>query len=263
MPSQRSLFQVSSKLFLSSAAAPATAAVELVTSDQEGFLNMVGSFLIDAFWLNSEHHQLGSTALDIKDSVRTSLMIEQASDLQDKYGEKMGKRVLEACVVAALDQETKEMVGVVTLKVTLLFKDNVLEGEQAEAALKNAVANLGPKQRRQYKDASAQVIATELLGPDTKAICVLSNLAVSPNARRRGIAKTLCDEAEAVAGDWGFTEMFLVVEEANAAARTLYETKLGYAISFKKEAETALRVDLETGSFEETTADTLVLVKKI
>jgi ribosomal protein S18 acetylase RimI-like enzyme len=178
---------------------------------------------------------------------------------------KMGKRVLEACVVAALDQETKEMVGVVTLKVTLLVNDNALKGEQAEAALKNAVANLGPKQRRQYKDTSVQVIATELLGPDTKAICVLSSRAVSLNARRRGISKTLYYEAEAVAGDWGFTEMFLVVEEANAAARTLYETKLADAISFKKEAETALRVDvdLEMGSFEETTADTLVLVKKI
>jgi hypothetical protein len=51
-------------------------------------------------------------------------------------------------VVGALDRESKEMLGVVTVKISILEKDQVLESERAEAVLKNAVASLGPKERR-------------------------------------------------------------------------------------------------------------------
>lgn len=236
--------------------------VDLVASDNESFLNMAGSFLVDSFWLNSEHHQLGESAA-ISDQARLGLVVEQCSDLQEKYGERMGKRVLNACVLGALDPNSKEMLGVATLKATLLIKDDVLEADKAEAIAKNAVASLGPKQRRLYKDSSIGTIAKDLLSPDTKAVCVLSNLAVSGKARRRGIAKTLCEEAEALASDWGYDEVYLLVEKDNAAARGLYEGKLGYEMIFEKEDAAALRVDIESGTFLETTADTFVLVKKI
>uniref|UniRef100_A0A7R9ZSG1 N-acetyltransferase domain-containing protein n=1 Tax=Craspedostauros australis TaxID=1486917 RepID=A0A7R9ZSG1_9STRA len=142
-------------------------------------------------------------------------------------------------------------------------KDVVLDGERAEAVCKSTVASLGPKQRREYKNASVKTIATELLSPDTKAVCVLSNLAVSPNARRRGIANVLCDEAEALASDWGYSQMHLLVEEENTAARSLYEGKLGYQLDFRKEEDIGLRADLEEGVFQEVTVPTLVLSKNL
>jgi ribosomal protein S18 acetylase RimI-like enzyme len=234
--------------------------VQLVMADSEGFLNAVGAFLVDAFWLASDHHQISSG--EISGDARMNLVIEQCADLQEKYGEKMGRRLAKASVVGALDKDTKELVGVATLKETLLMNIEVLESEKAEAIAKTAVAQLGPKQRREYKNAPISQIAQELLSPDTKAICVLSNLAVSPTARRRGIGRILCEEIEALAGDWGYDEVHLLVESDNIAARTLYESKLRYIKIGMNEGAPALRVDIETGAFQEIKADTLVLAKK-
>jgi ribosomal protein S18 acetylase RimI-like enzyme len=246
----------------SSESADSSSAIELVISDSEGFLNAAGSFLVDSFWLGSDHHKLGEN-IKISDDVRMRLVVEQCADLQEKYGKRMGKRLARACVVGALDEETKELIGIATLKETLLVKNDILEPEKAEVIAKNSVAILGPKQRRQYKDASIITITTELLSPCTKAVCVLSNLAVSRKARRRGVGQRLCEEVEALANDWGYKEVHLLVESNNAVARSLYEQKLGYRkVELNKDAP-ALRVDIEKGNFLEKTADTLILTKQL
>merc|ERR1712232_635036 len=140
---------------------------------------------------------------------------------------------------------------------------DVVESEKSEAIAQNAVASLGPKQRREYKRASISKIAEELLSPDTKAVCVLSNLAVAKKARRKGVARVLCDEIEALAGDWGFCEVHLLVESENKAARNLYEKKLGYKLLSTTMAAPALRVDFENGEFVEVQQDTLVMAKQM
>lgn len=234
--------------------------VELVSSDDERFINMVGSFLVDNFWLNSHHHNVEG---NISDEARMDLVVEQCADLQEKYGERMGKRLTDGCVIGALSPDSKDMVGVATIKTTLLINDEVLEAEKAEAIAKNAVASLGPKQRRDYKDSSLGTIATELLTPDSKAVVVLSNLAISGSARKRGIARRICEEAETLAQGWGYSEIWLLVESENTAARKLYESKLGYEVAFTKENAIALRADIESGGFREIRADTLIMVKNI
>lgn len=240
-----------------------TLPLQLVMDDSEAFLNYAGSFLVDSFWLSSDHHMLNDAA-GITDEARMNLVVKQGADLQEKYGQLLGKRLARAAVIGALDEETNELVGMVTLKETLLLQNTeLLESEKAEAIAKNAVASLGPKERRLYKNAPMATIATELLSPDTQAVCVLSNLAVSPKARRRGVANALCDEIEALAGDWEFNHVHLLVERDNAAARTLYERKMGYKEVSAKEAAPALRVDVATGAFVETTADTLILCKAL
>jgi ribosomal protein S18 acetylase RimI-like enzyme len=235
-------------------------AVDLVSSEDERFINMVGSFLVDNFWLNSQHHK---TEGDISDEARMNLVVEQCSDLQEKYGERMGKRLTNSCIIGALSPDSKEMVGVATIKTTLLINGDVLEAEKAEAIAKNAVASLGPKQRREYKDSSINTIAAELLSPDSKAIVVLSNLAISGKARKQGIAQKICEEAETLAQSWGYSDMWLLVESENIAARKLYEDKLGYKVAFRKDGEIALRADIDMGSFYEVQADTLMMVKNL
>jgi hypothetical protein len=64
-----------------------------------------------------------------------------------------------------------------------------------------------------------------------------------------------------MAGDWGYDEVHFLVESDNTATRTLYESKLGYSKIGMNEGAHALRVDIETGSFQEIKADTLVLAK--
>lgn len=237
-------------------------AVQLVISDSEGFLNAAGSFLVDSFWLGSEHHMLKDD-VEMTPDARMNLIVEQAADLQEKYGERMGRRLANACVVGALDEETKELIGLATLKETLMINNDVVEAEKAEAIAQNAVASLGPKQRREYKNAPIAKLAEELLSPDTKAVCVLSNLAVGKKARRKGVARALCDEIEALADDWGFGEVHLLVESENKVARTLYENRLDYKLVATNVAAPALRVDFETGEFVQVQQDTLVMAKQL
>ena len=68
--------------------------------------------------------------IEMTSDARMNLIIEQAADLQEKYGERMGRRLANACVVGALDEDTKELIGVATLKETLMINNNVVESER-------------------------------------------------------------------------------------------------------------------------------------
>lgn len=57
----------------------------------------------------------------------------------------------------------------------------------------------------------------------------LSNLAISPEHRRRGAARQLISTCETVARGWGFRHVYLHVMADNAAAKRLYEQS-GYQL---------------------------------
>ena len=70
---------------------------------------------------------------------------------------------------------------------------------------------------------------------------LLANLAVAPEARRKGVARRLMAEAEALVRDeWGYDEILLQVETKNSKARSLYG-KLGYR-KLWRESGTAIKV---------------------
>jgi hypothetical protein len=72
----------------------------------------------------------------------------------------------------------------------------------------------------------------------------------------------LCAQVERVASaEWGYPTLYLRVEQDNAAARTLYETKLGF--SEKYVLPGAMGVRIQGGSFSMIQADTLVLGKNL
>ena len=230
----------------------------------EASIANAATFMVDSFWLQSPQQLVQGASPDtISDAAKASLINIQADDLMDKYGERMTRRKLDALILAATDGD--EILGMVTIEVRLLdITDDILSGDVSEFKVTQAVASLGPKQRREFKDASVLDIANQLLPPGISAVCSLSNLCVSPAARRKGIAAKLCSEAERVAKEeLGFEEMFLRVESKNAAAKTLYEKKLGYESVFDVFQATALRVGGDSGSFVEIESDIVVLMKKI
>ncbi len=59
------------------------------------------------------------------------------------------------------------------------------------------------------------------------AVPYISNLAVVPEWRRRGVGQKLLRSCEQVARGWGFHELYLHVKRNNRAARGLYE-RVGY-----------------------------------
>lgn len=244
------------------------------SDDDEQSMIEAAKFLVDAFWLDARHVVTQPAEGDgivvsssVSEEAKRSLYQEQASDLMDKYGERMGKRLLDSCVLKAVNTNTGDILGLICVSA-LLFDSTtkiLIPYEDSEQLLKAAVAGLGPKDRRQYKDASAEEIASNLLGDrDLKAVCCISNLAVLPTARKLGIATQLCDEAERIASvEWGYEVIVLKVEADNTKARNLYERKLNYEVKSTEPSATAYRVDTEEGRFVESEADTLILLKNI
>jgi ribosomal protein S18 acetylase RimI-like enzyme len=57
----------------------------------------------------------------------------------------------------------------------------------------------------------------------------ISNLAVSPSQRNKGIAGSLLTKCEQIAFEWGFEEIFLHVLDDNLSAKKLY-LKKGYKL---------------------------------
>jgi GNAT superfamily N-acetyltransferase len=254
------------------------AAVEIVESpgDQQSIREFAG-FLVDSFWLGSPRQMVpppSSSAEDtgsvVSDSVKASLVEEQAEDLMNNYGERMGKRLLDSALLAAKDPVSGVMLGCVALNVLLLDrnKENILAPDESESILTAAVASLGPKERRQYKGAAAKEIADQLLGgqeprKQQEAVVCFSNLSVAPAARGRGIAYQLCKRVERMARQWGYDKVYLKVESDNVPAKTLYEKKLGYTTEYVLEADPAIRLDTVAGEFIEIQCETFIMKKDL
>jgi len=221
-------------------------------------LEIASNFMVNAFWLNSPQGLVTSFSPgDLQ-----ALVSEQLNDLQDKYGERMGRRSLDTRLLQATNDN--KLVGIVGVEVSLLDKNlgDIIPATQSEELLKNAVASLGPKQRRQYMKSSAREIAMELLPAHLEPVAVLSNLVVSPDARRQGIAKELCSAVETIAKEeWGYEQVYLRVESANEAAKKLYKTKLGFASEYTLLEGTGIRVN--DGRFAAVPAEILVMVKSL
>lgn len=95
-----------------------------------------------------------------------------------------------------------------------------------------------------------------LSGPPSCDAPVMSNLAVSRNYRRRGLAEQMVQAVESmVRKEWGYTECYLYVEEVNRGAVRLYE-KLGYRKIWRDSTATSI---LPTKAGELDTASTVIV----
>lgn len=67
----------------------------------------------------------------------------------------------------------------------------------------------------------------------------LSNVCVLASLRKRGVARTMIEDACAYAGELGVAQMYVHVVEDNVAARKLYEEKCGFSVEQKEPANVA------------------------
>ena len=73
-------------------------------------------------------------------------------------------------------------------------------------------------------------VVAMIAGPEAE----IADLAVSPDARRRGIGRALIDRLLADLEAEGVTAVFLEVRESNRAARALYESRAFHAIGRRR-----------------------------
>jgi ribosomal protein S18 acetylase RimI-like enzyme len=232
--------------------------------DNDGILE-AATFLVDNFWLGSKRQLLNEddSHVPLSEAVRESLIQEQAEDLNERYGERMGKRALDSCLVLATPGD-ESLLGMLCLQELLMdsSKGDFLSSDKSEEIFKSAVATLSPQQRKIYKNANAKTIAQDLLPPSLNAICCISNLAVSTHARRQGVAQKLCQQAESIAKDeWYYDRVYLKVEASNDAAIKLYADKLGYTCVYHVDSDPAIRLDASAGEFVQINVDTMILTK--
>lgn len=235
--------------------------------DDPSSIAKVSSFMMDSFWTPLSQIDDPNGDYSTSSASYTSLTQVVKEDLDSRYGEIMGKRQLNSCLLGAFveTEEDNGLVGMVGVDVTLVDpSESILyTREDAETKLRNTVAALGPKQRREYKNASVCDIVQALL-PNLNAVVVLTNLAVSTTQRRMGVGKLLCQEVERLTKEeWEMDALYLRVEAQNGAARGLYESTLGYQEAWVESDAVALRANWESGVFEERTCETLSLVKSL
>ena len=235
--------------------------------DDPSSIAKVSSFMMDSFWTPLSQIDDPNGDYSTSSASYTSLTQVVKEDLDSRYGEIMGKRQLNSCLLGAFaeTEEDDRLVGMVGVDVTLVDpSESILyTREDAETKLRNTVAALGPKQRREYKNASVCDIVQALL-PNLNAVVVLTNLAVSTTQRRMGVGKLLCQEVERLTKEeWEMDALYLRVEAQNGAARGLYESTLGYQEAWVESDAVALRANWESGVFEERTCETLSLVKSL
>lgn len=248
------------------ASAPSLRLIKTTVLDgTDSTIQASAKFIVDNFWLSSPQQLLlgDQSAADIPDSSYMSLRDVQFADLQEKYGERLTQRKLDALMIAALD-EGDDLAGMVTLEVVVMDTQTkeLMSASTSEFRITQSVASLGPKQRREFKNAHVIDIANELLPPTQTAVVTLSNLCVSPTSRRKGIAAQLCGEAERITREsLGYSALHLRVESSNEAAKRLYE-KLGYDVVFESVAP-VLRVDANAGGFIEIDSETTIMKKEL
>ncbi|CAM9431548.1 unnamed protein product [Chrysoparadoxa australica] len=149
-------------------------------------------FFCANFWAGGEK--------TVSPGVERQLAREQYRDMRVRYGEMVGAKKLKTALFLAKDSDG-EIIGCAGLEV------NVCRDK---------------KFGLRFQDQ----------GDDTKLRPLLSNLVVFQGARKQGLGKQLTARCEKEARSWGYTEVLLLVDEENKAARKLYQ-KCGYRQLFR------------------------------
>jgi ribosomal protein S18 acetylase RimI-like enzyme len=251
---------------------------ELYENADSAVIDAAAEFLVEHFWLQTPRHWTDPTATNVIVPNRSALVREQADDLMSKYGERLGsssRRLLKAGLIWIRDTTTTTTekeggppLGLVALAEVLMNVDDgsIMTPEASVERLQNAVASLGPKQRRAFLKATAKEICDELLAEEERLtiVCLVSNLSVASTARRRGTGLQLCRAAEQVAQLWSHDQLYLKVETDNEAALALYQTKLQYRTEFAISTDAGVRLDKTVGAYTiQEAIPTLLMSKRL
>ena len=267
-----------------------TSNAQIVTSktDHES-LRKAAELMVDAYWLASpisliaKEHDCPRSDDGVRsptpsfEEVRNNLINAQLQDFVERYDASRRDRLLHSRLLTAVGHPTdlahgsnsqeSEILGIVGMEVRICDKASktIHSTQESERMILDAFTgdNVAIRQQAMNTPTCIPRLVDDLLPAELSAVCVLSNLAVSPKARRQGLATRLCKEVERLARNYcGCASVYLEVEAINTAARKLYGEILGYERLCEANAP-AKRVDLNSGDFIEIVAPTLVLSKDV
>ena len=222
-------------------------------------LDSVATFFAESFWLQSTTFD----AVQLNDRERKQLEKRMSEEFDSRYAieKRREGQLFPGRLLCACEPNKGAIVGCVGVEAALfeLSSGTVLPSASAEAVLRQCIDLLDPDEADRvgdvYRDRGIGALVNELC-PEFLPVALLANLAVAPAMRRTGLGRELCELCEAGSAEWSMPGMMLQVEEANTAARSLYES-LGYE---------AVRVDdngfaVRLNPNEQTLASALLLVE--
>jgi len=215
------------------------------------------SFFVDAFWLSGTTTD-GAT---LSGRERSQLVTQQTDDMTARYGDLVGSRRLESSLFVARDSDGA-ICGCVGVEAALVdvIEQRVLTRAQGEALFAAEFASMSGRDRGVYRKMDLVELTEELL-PEYKVFGLLANLAVAPSTRRTGLARRLCACCDDAVDGWGLPAISLQVEEANGAARGLYEA-LEYNEIFRDEGASALRLNPDSDQLLSNVKSTRITMAK-
>ena len=190
-------------------------------------LQEVSDFFVDAFWTG----KVGGGAKTLRKIQRQQLEQSQNAEFTKRYGN--SRRISEMLLVrntnskSATGSSNNEIMACVGVEVDKI---------PMSGTIRNPI--------------------TTQLAP------LMSNLAVSKQYRRRGLAEQLVRSVEVmVRKEWGYNECYLYVEERNRPAIQLY-TKLGYRNVWRDATATTL-LPTTSGDLQSTSTVIVCMKKKL
>jgi ribosomal protein S18 acetylase RimI-like enzyme len=211
------------------------AAVE--EEEEQDPMTMAGKFFVDAFWQG----KLGGPTVLSPNQYRT-IERQQIAEFQKRYGSSMKSKAPSSRLPG-----TMMTMGGTTNQLRHAELVLCIDGTN------NSIVGCAGIEIDKIKKMDGY--DTSIQGP------VMSNLAISRNYRRRGLAEELVRSCEAIArNEWGYSDCYLYVEGKNMPACKLYE-KLGYNVLWTDESATTL-LPTKDGSGLMNGRTTIVCMKK-
>ena len=223
----------------------AAAAVE--EEEEVDPMTMAGKFFVDAFWQG----KLGGPDVLSPNQSRT-IERQQIAEFQKRYGSTKSK--------SPSYSSSSSSSGTVELKMPRLPGTMTMVTNQRRAEL---VLCIDGNNNNIVGCAGIEIDKIKKMDGYDGSIPgpVMSNLAISRNYRRRGLAEDLVKSCENIARkEWGFSDCYLYVEGRNVPACKLYE-KLGYSVVWTDDTATTL-LPTNDGSGLMNGRTTIVCMKK-
>ena len=218
--------------------APVTDRIVFSHANSPGRLKSAAQAFVKAYWDNGKQ--------PLPKSLVKELTQQHYDDMQNRYADLVGARRLQSRLILGMDESVDQnILGMVGCEMALIdvAGEQVLSRRKGEAMFKDRLNSMGAIQRNKLRRAPLSELTAALFPGNYHLAAVLSNLAISPNYRRRGLAKSLCSQVESVAESWSDVggRLLLQVEAMNIPAMELYAS-LGFEELWRDEESSATRV---------------------
>ena len=211
---------------LTTYAPPPLRVLETPTRDE---VDACAATMCEGFWTTSQ----------LTPAQVAALHKTQSDDFRTRFSGK--RRLRGSLLVVPDDDEGVAAMASLELGLVDVVARAVLPRDDAERKFIAALGRLTTRDRNILLRAPIQEVCGTLFDGNVRVVPLVSNVAVLPTSRRKGLGRRVMRACTDLAVDWNYDEVVPGVEAANKAACALYED-MGYQ-ELWRDTRSALKVD--------------------